>query len=268
VGRIELVNVRSVQGLESAGNNSFVTTAASGAAVAAWQVRRGSTGGMGVTERRADGVPVSQAVAAPAGGTVSGFALAGTGLGDALLGWLQGGQVAGLVVDAPPDPFAANAPASYVRTPPEIRWDMPAHAIGGVTFAVTIDDDTIAENLGATKLRLRARDLDDGVHVLQVVATDGGGQETTSRPADLKVDLTKPRVRVKRFRNRLVEVTVSDSTSGVDATSVKVSWGDGKRSSGRRTAAHRYRSGGPFRITVSARDKTGNRVSVKKKVSP
>ncbi|WP_028062514.1 PKD domain-containing protein [Solirubrobacter soli] len=249
-----------------------VDIAASGAAVAAWQVRRGGSGGMGVTERRADGVPVSQALAAPAGGTVSGFGLAGTGLGDGLLGWIQGSpparQIAGLVVDAPPDPFAANAPTSFVRTPPQIRWDMPAHAIGGVTFAVTIDDDTVAENVKGTKLQLRPRDLDDGVHVLQVVATDAGGQETTSRPADLKVDQTKPRVRVQRFRNRLVQVTVSDPTSGVDNTSVNVAWGDGKRSSGRRTAAHRYRSGGPFRITVTARDKTGNRVSFNKRVSP
>jgi hypothetical protein len=213
-------------------------------------------------------VPVSQALAAPAGGIVTGFGLAGTGLGDGLLGWMQGGQIAAVVVDAPPDPFAANAPTTYVRKPPEIRWDMPAHAIGGVTFAVTIDDDTVAENLKATKLALRPRDLDDGVHVLQVVATDAGGQETTSRPADLKVDRTNPRVRVQRFRNHLVQVTVSDPTSGVDATSVRVSWGDGKRSSGRRTAAHRYRGAGTFRIAVSARDKAGNGVSSNKKVSP
>jgi hypothetical protein len=265
---------REVRGLERLddGRSSIpgapsVDIAASGAAVAAWQVRRGSLGGVGVTERRADGVPVSQTLAAPAGGIVAGFGLAGSGFGDGLVGWVQGGQVAVAVIDAPPDPFAANAPTDYVRTPPEIRWDMPAHAIGGVTFTVTIDDDTIAEKLNTTKLQLRPRDLDDGVHVLQVVATDAGGQETTSRPADLKVDQTKPRVRIKRFRNRLVEVAVSDATSGVDATSVKTSWGDGKRSAGRRTAAHRYRGGGTFRVTVTARDKTGNRVTLRKHVT-
>ncbi len=86
--------------------------------------------------------PVSQALAAPAGGVVSGFALAGTGLGDGIVGWSQGGQIAAVVVDAPPDPFAAQTPSGYVRTPPLVRWDMPPHAIGGVTFAVTIDDDT------------------------------------------------------------------------------------------------------------------------------
>ena len=191
-------------------------------------------------------------MAAPAGGIVNGFALAGTGLGDGLVGWSQGGQIAAVIVDAPPDPFAAQTPTGYVRTPPVVRWDMPPHAIGGVSFAVTIDDDTVAENLRATQLPLRRRDLDDGVGVLQVIATDAGGQETTSRPAELKVDTTRPRVRVQRFRNRLVQVTVSDPVSGVDATSVKVSWGDGKRSGGRRTAAHRYGGAGPYRVTVSA----------------
>jgi hypothetical protein len=244
-----------------------VDIAASGAAVAAWQVRRGGAGGVGIAERRADGVPVSQALAAPAGGIVSGFALAGTGLGDGLVGWSQGQQIAAVVVDAPPDPFAAQTPTGYVRTPPEVRWDMPPHAIGGVTFAVTIDDDTVGENLRATKLALRRRDLDDGVHVLQVIATDAGGQETTSRPADLKVDTSKPRLRIRRFRNRLVQVTVSDSASGVDATSVRISWGDGKRSSGRRIAAHRYAGAGPYRVTVSARDKAGNRFAAKRRVT-
>ena len=58
------------------------------------------------------------------------------------------------------------------------------------------------------------------------------------------------------------------STSGVDNTSVSIGWGDGKRSSGRRTASHRYRGAGPFTITVRATDKAGNRVSVRKRVSP
>jgi len=121
-----------------------------------------------------------------------------------------------------------------------------------------------------TRLQLRKRDLEDGVHVLQVIATDPGEQETTSRPADLKIDTRAPRVRVQRFRNRLVQVTVSDgargSTSGVDNTSVKIAWGDGKRSSGRRTAAHRYAGSGPFTVTVSARDKAGNRAGARKRI--
>ncbi len=99
------------------------------------------------------------------------------------------------------------------------------------------------------------------MHVLQVVAQDAGGQETTSHPSDLKFDATKPRVSVRHYRNRLVQVTVSDRASGVENSSVKVSWGDGKRSSGRRTPSHRYRGAGPFTIRVTAADKAGNKVS-------
>ena len=248
--------------------------AGSGAEVAAWQIKRGSQGGVGVTERRADGVPTTQAVTAPVGGAVGGLALAGTGLGDALVGWAQGGssaqQIATVVVDAPPDPFAVQAPVEFVRRPPEIRWDVPAHAIGGVTFAVTVDDDTVGEKLRGTRLKLKRRDLDDGVHVLQVVAEDSGGQETTSFPADLKIDTRRPRAAVKRYRNRLVEVRLTDGrkgqVSGVDATTVKVTWGDGRRASGRTRLTHRYRSGGTFRVAISAKDKAGNPLKTAKRV--
>ncbi|MDA0141973.1 PKD domain-containing protein [Solirubrobacter deserti] len=253
-----------------------VDLAASGASVAAWQVRRGGAGGIGVSERRSDGVPTAQALTAPVGGIVSGFALAGSGLGDAIVGWAQGPesgpQIAAVVVDAPPDPFAVQTPVDWVRTVPELQWEVPAHAIGGVKYAVTVDDDTVAENLTRTKLALRSRNLDDGVQVVQVIAEDAGGQETTSRPAELKLDRRKPRVRVQRFRNRLVQVRVRDgarsSTSGADTGPASMRWGDGKRSSARRTASHRYAGGGPFTVTVRATDKAGNRVTTSKRVSP
>jgi len=238
-----------------------VDLAVSGASVAAWAIRRGTAGGVGVTERRADGVPVTQALAAPAGGAVTGFALAGSVLGDGIVGWVQNGQAAAVVVDAPPDPFAAQTPVDYVRIPPAIRWDMPANAIGKVKFAVTLDDDTVAEDLTATQLALRKRDLDDGVHVLQVIATDAGGQETTSTPAELRYDATPPKVALKRYRNGLAEVRLIDRASGVDKTSVKIDWGDGAKGSRR---LHRYRSGGPHRVTVRVKDRAGNAVTVRK----
>jgi hypothetical protein len=207
---------------------------------------------------------------------VSSYALAGSGLGDGIVGWAQGPastrQVAAVVVDAPPDPYVVQSPQSYVRMVPELRWDMPAHAIGGVTFSVTLDDDTVAEKVRGTRLKLKASAVDDGESVLQVIAEDSGGQETTSLPAELKIDRKRPRAAVKRFRNRLVQVTLTDgpkrSTSGVDTSSVKVSWGDGKRGSGRRTFSHRYTGAGPFRVTVTAADRAGNRLRLSKRVSP
>lgn len=245
----------------------------SGAAVAAWLIKRGSSGGIGVTERRADGVPTSQAVSAPVGGAVAGFALAGSGLGDGIVGWAQGGgtrQVAALVVDAPPDPFAATTPAGFVRRPPAIEWDVPQHAIGGVKYALTIDDETVAENLRTTKLQLRRKDVEEGIHVVQVVAEDAGGQETTSYPADLKFDNKTPKASVKRYRNRLVIVRLTDGArnSGVDASTVKIGWGDGKTSSGHRTVQHRYGGAGPFRISIKAKDKAGNALTRHVTMSP
>jgi hypothetical protein len=263
-------------GRTAIGGQPTVDLAPSSAAVAAWMIRRGGAGGIGVTERRADNVPVTQALSAPAGGTVGSYALAGSGLGDGLVGWAQGPasarQVAAVVVDAPPDPFAVQSPQAYVRTVPELRWDMPAHAIGGVKFSVTLDDDTVAENVRGTRLKLKASAVDDGESVLQVIAEDSGGQETTSLPAELKIDRRRPRAALKRFRNRLLQVTLTDgpkrSTSGVENTSVKVSWGDGKRSSGRRTLSHRYTGPGPFKVTVAAADRAGNRLRLTKRVSP
>ncbi len=188
------------------------------------------------------------------------------------MGWVQSGQVAGVLVDAPPDPFAVQTPADFVRTVPELRWDPPAHAVGGVKFAVTVDDDTVAEGVRGTRVTLKRGALDDGVSVVQVVAEDAGGQETTSLPAELKLDRRKPRVRFKRYRNRLVEVRLSDgpraSTSGVEKSSVRVAWGDGKRSSGRARLSHRYTGPGPFRVTVAAADAAGNRVQLRRQVRP
>ena len=149
---------------------------------------------------------------------------------------------------------------------------MPAHAIGGVKFSVTLDDDTIAENVRGTRLKLKASAVDYGESVLQVIAEDSGGQETTSLPAALKIDRRRPRAALKRFRNRLLQVTLTDgpkrSTSGVENSSVKVSWGDGKRSSAVGRLSHRYTGPGPFKVTVAADDRAGNRLRLTKRVSP
>ena len=57
------------------------------------------------------------------------------------------------------------------------------------------------------------------------------------------------------------------STSGVDAASMRIRWGDGKGSRGRRTAAHRYGGVGPYTVTVRATDRAGNRVTVRRRIS-
>jgi hypothetical protein len=166
------------------------------------------------------------------------------------------------------DPCSASAPPGSARSsrpaPGQGRAEHRPRSAGSAAAASADPSEPLRSASDPVDHPVEEEDE----HQQQVVATDAGGQETTSRPADLRVDLTKPRVRVNRFRNRLVQVTVSDPTAGVENTSVRVSWGDGKRSSARRIAAHRYRGGGPFRVTVTARDKAGNRATVRQNVRP
>jgi hypothetical protein len=264
-------------GRSSAPGEPRAELGASGAAAVAWRVRRGSAGAVGVTERRADGVNVRRQLSTATGGVVDGLETAGSGLGDALVAWVQGPaerrRIATAVVDAPPDPFAVQTPIEWVKgRAVTLRWDEPPHAIGGVSYAITVDDDTVAEGLTGTARRVRLRRLDDGVGIVQVVAEDTGGQETTSFPAELKIDRRRPRVTVRGLVGGRVRVVVRDgrrrNVSGVAPRSVRVSWGDGKSSKGRAKLTHRYRPGGRLRLVVRARDRAGNRVRMTRWVRP
>lgn len=264
-------------GRSSAPGEPLADVGAGGAAAVAWKVRRGASGGVGISERRADGVPVRQVLSAPVGGAVDDLALGGSGLGDAIVAWTQGPperlQVAAAVVDAPPDAFAVQVPIGFVRRGPvRLRWDEPSHAIGSVRYAVTVDDDTVAENLRRLRHAVPLRRLDDGVAIVQVVAEDAGGQETTSAPAELKVDTRAPRPRVAVRPGGVVRVRLTDGprrrVAGVAPRSVRVRWGDGRRSRGRARLTHAYARGGRFRIVVTARDRAGNTVRARRWVTP
>jgi hypothetical protein len=263
--------LRLDDGRSSAPGEPRAEVGVSGAAAVAWRVRRGSAGAVGVTERRADGVNVRRQLSTAVGGVVDGLELGGSGFGDALVGWVQGPadrrRIAAAVVDAPPDPFAVQTPIEWIRggRAVTLRWDEPPHAIGGVTYAITVDDDTVAEGLRGTMRRVRLRRLDDGIAVVQVVAEDSGGQETTSFPAELKIDRRQPRVRVRGMSGHRVRVVLRDgrrrNVSGVAPRSVQIDWGDGRSSSGRAKLTHTYRNGGRHRLVVRARDRAGNRVN-------
>jgi hypothetical protein len=199
-------------------------------------------------------------------------ALDGSGLGDALVGFSQGTgagrQIAGTFVNAPPDVFNVQAPIDWVRTSKvDIEWDPSAHAIGGVTYSVVVDDDSVAEELKATKAKLSTRDLGDGRKTVTVVAMDSAGQETTSVEATLKVDRRRPTVKVS-VRGRSVRVSVSDGRggSGVNRAATRASFGDGARAAGRKARAHRYGRPGLYRVRVRVADAAGNRRTVTKKV--
>lgn len=271
------------EGKSSVPGGPLVDLAESGAGVAAWIEQQGPTGLVVAQERRADGVEESTSLTAPKGGAVSGLAMGGSGLGDAIVAWRQGSdansQLAVAVVDAPPDPFLVLLPNGWQRKKKvRIAWDHSPNAIGGVRYSVSVDDEPVREGLGGLSAVLRAGDLDNGRHKIQIFASDDLGQETGSRTGQLLVDRRPPKVKLRR-KGKRVTVVVSDGSKKVASTlrkgSVKVAFGErggagaSASAAGRKKKAkpptvrvrHTYEGSGRFRIRVRARDRAGNRTS-------
>jgi hypothetical protein len=169
-----------------------VDLAESGAGVAAWRELRGSTGLMRVQERRADGVNESTTLSAPGGGSVGPPAFGGSGLGDGIVAWTQGSgssaKIAAAVVDAPPDTFLVLVPKGrQCKKKIPLAWDPAPHAIGGVTYSVSVDDEPILGGIGGLGTRLRAKRVGKGRHRIQVFALDSAGQETGSLVGKIQV---------------------------------------------------------------------------------
>lgn len=251
-----------------------VDASSAGAAVLAWRYTVGGRGYVTVREQRPDGVVTDKRLAGPRGGAIKTLRLAGSGVGDAAVAFLQGegagAQLVAGVVDAPPETFTVQTPVEFVNAAKALtlQWDPAVHAIGGVTYTVTVDDDTVAENLRALAYDLKLRSIDDGVRTVQVIATDAAGQETTSVPAELKLDRRAPRVRVVAGRGK-VRVAVTDGkrgeVSGVDSATVKLQRAGKTLVQGRRTIVKRLPRGRQ-RLTIVAADQAGNRVRVTTRV--
>jgi hypothetical protein len=247
-----------------------------GAAVVAWKTGRGGRGGVGIQERRGDGVKTARTVSTPVGGRIVDLRLGGSGLGDALIAFQQGtdsgAQVAAAAVDAPPYPPAVNTPEDFVRSDRvTLTWEPSQSAITGVHYRVQVDDEPVADDLTRTRLVLTKGQLDESVHEITVVAIDGTGQEAESEPAALKIDRTAPRARVRARKKRRAEVVVTDGsrsqTAGVDLDRTTMAWGDGKRTRGKTRATHAYRHAGRFTVTIKTRDMAGNTRTIKARVT-
>jgi hypothetical protein len=267
--------VRLDDGSSSAAGDPVLTRADDGALAAAWKVEEHGAGAVAVLERRADGTPNRQLVSAPHGGAVHQLDLGGSHHGDALIAFLQGDgantQIAALAVRAPPGEFVLDTPASWVndaRIP--LQWETPLAGAGKLTYSVLVDDREVAENLTGVETVLTPSEVSNGVHTIQVEATDSLGQVVDSEPATLKVDRKPPTVSV-RVRGGAVTVRVSDGpkkeSSGVAAGSVRVSFGDKHSASGRAKVTHRYKAGGSYTVTVTASDNAGNKTTTRRLVS-
>ena len=261
--------VRLDEGNSDVAGDPVLTRADNGALAAAWKVDEHGAGAVAVLERRADGTPNRQLVSAPGGGAVHQLDLGASHHGDALIGFLQGDgantKIAAVVVRAPPGEFVLDTPATWVRAARvPLQWETPLAGAGKLTFSVLVDDREVAENITSTETTLTGSEVSNGVHTVQVEATDSLGQVVDSVPSTLKIDRTPPRVSV-RVRGSTVTVRVSDGPkgqgSGVEPSSVHVRFGDGRSAGGRSMLRHRYKTGGSYTITVTASDNAGNRVS-------
>jgi hypothetical protein len=252
----------------------LLTRADDGALAAAWKLQIHGAGGVAVLERRADGTPNRAIVAAPGGGAVGQLAMGVSHRGDAIFGFMQGSganaQIAAVVVRAPPGEFVTDAPNGWVkaaRVP--LQWEVPLAGAGKIAYSILVDDREVVENVSGDEYLLDSEQLPDGVHSIQVEATDSLGQVVDSVPATIKVDRTPPRARV-HVSGASVTVSLSDGpkgeVSGVALGSVKVNFGDGRSGGGRKTLRHSYAHGGAYTITISAADNAGNKMTVRRLV--
>lgn len=257
-----------------------VTNGPSGASVVAWPSIADS-GVPGVTVRQAlPGGNIDRAVlAGQTIGPVSDASLAGSGLGDALVGFRQGeGAETQIVVSAAqvaPQPFGIAPPADWVQpSQAVILWDRAVSGTGGVGYDLYLDGDRIARGLTGVSFGIPAALLDDGTHKVQVRATDLAGSTATSRLASFDVDGTPPIARATTRSGKRVSIRVVDRLdgtsaggSGVDPDSVRIRFGDGTTANGYRAAGHQYRRAGKFVVRVSARDKAGNQAYLRLRVT-
>jgi hypothetical protein len=266
--------VRLDEGSSEVAGNPVLTRADNGALAAAWRVEEHGAGAVAVLERRADGTPNRALVSTPGGGAVGQLELGGSQHGDALIGFEQGAgantKIGAVVVRAPPGEFVLDTPSGWVnakRVP--LQWETPEAGAGKLTYSVLVDDREVAENLTSNETTLSGSEIPSGVHTIEVEATDSLGQVVDSVPSTLKIDRTPPSVSV-RVRGSSVTVRVRDlpkgESSGVDAGSVHVRFGDGHSGSGHENLTHRYKRGGSYTVVVTAADNAGNTVHVRRMV--
>jgi hypothetical protein len=160
---------------------------------------------------------------------------------------------------APPAELILNAPKGWIRpSQASITWTPAVSADGPITYTLVLDGHKIlsTQTLGAT---IEPRRLGNGVHQLQLLATDMYGQSTLSSPSTLSIAQTPPNVKITHTGGGTVLVVrVIDPYAGVDAHAVTVSFGDGTQARGHVRFTHRYARAGIYQVVVHVRDNVGN----------
>ena len=226
-----------------------------------------------VREDFPDGAVQTGLVSGGAGGPIAELAVGRSGLGDGLVAFQQGAlgdaAIVAAQVSAPPAQFVTSVPKGWIKpAQATISWQPSPSANGPLRYTVILDGHPLPTPSGAFTLTIAPQALGDGVHEVQVLATDSYGQSTLSAPSPLKIDGRPPTVKITPAKNgSSVTVSVSDALSGVDVKAVRVSFGDGQQASGHKVFHHRYARAGVYTVVVSVRDNLGNGGLVRQLVS-
>jgi hypothetical protein len=228
---------------------------------------------LAVREDFPDGAVQTALLSGGAGGPIGELAVGRSGLGDGLVAFQQGplgnAAIVAAQVSAPPETFVVSVPKGWIKpSQARISWEAADSANGPLTYTVVLDGHRLTTPAGASALAIDPSRLGNGVHEVQLLATDRYGQSTLTPPSKLKIDGQPPLVKVlSAIGDHGVTVRVSDAQSGVDTQAIKVSFGDGQRASGRSVFKHRYAHAGVYTIVVQVRDKLGNEGTVRRLVS-
>jgi hypothetical protein len=210
-------------------------------------------------------------IAGGAGGPISGLQVGRSGLGDGLVAFQQGSvgdaAIVATEVSEPPAEPILTAPRGWIKpSEAQISWTPAESANPPVTYSVVLDGRVILAAGDSLQATIDRRRLGTGVHHVQVLVTDAYGEQTLTQPFALKVPAQTPWVCVTPW-GTTNGPRVRDRESGVDASAVSVSFGDGKRASGATSFRHRYARGGIYRVTVHVRNNVGNAGTVVETVS-
>ncbi|MCL2769855.1 MAG: hypothetical protein FWD42_07080, partial [Solirubrobacterales bacterium] len=148
-----------------------------GGGTTAWASAPGAPAGVQVRQDYPQGGFQRAQLAGSIPGAISGLALAGDNQGDALVAFAQGptgdSEVLGAFVQAPPAAFAVTTPSGWVRGGrAHVSWEGAFDAVEGVTYSVLVDGRARQSGLSTLSAHLNAAGLGDGVHHVQVLATD------------------------------------------------------------------------------------------------
>jgi hypothetical protein len=236
----------------------------SGGGISAWVSRTPSgTPAVAVREDFPEGAVQTALVDGGSGGPIDELAVGRSGLGDGLLAFEQGvlgdAAIVATEASAPPAELILSAPKGWIKpAQASISWAPATSADGPITYTLVLDGHRIlsTQNLKAT---IEPRLLGNGVHQLQLLASDIDGQSTLSSPSTLSIAQTPPSVKIARTHaGTTLVLRVVDSYAGVDAHAVTVSFGDGAHARGHARFTHRYARAGIYRVVVHVRDNIGN----------